>query len=107
MGGFPLRRRRRGPRGARRGLRRGGHRGRRDSVRLKQRGGQREPASTGGTARSGGGTATYALPPRATPNYISRSPSGNYFSVVKRPRTSSTSMYRPLYWFGNGASPPP
>ena len=59
---------------------------------------------TGGTAQSGGGTATYALPPSTTPNYIFPFSSGNYFSVVNA-EDFQYLMYRPLYWFGNGASP--
>jgi peptide/nickel transport system substrate-binding protein len=57
----------------------------------------------GGTAQ-GGGTATYALPPSTTPNYIFPFSSGNYFSVVNA-EDFQYLMYRPLYWFGNGASP--
>ncbi|MGH3265914.1 MAG: ABC transporter substrate-binding protein, partial [Trebonia sp.] len=51
-----------------------------------------------------GGTATFALPPSTTPNYIFPFSSGTYFSVVNA-QDFQYLMYRPLYWFGNGASP--
>jgi peptide/nickel transport system substrate-binding protein len=65
--------------------------------------------ATGGAAASGGtpqkgGTATYALPPSTTPNYIFPFSSSTYFSVVNAEYFQYL-MYRPLYWFGNGASP--
>ncbi|MGD0559311.1 MAG: ABC transporter substrate-binding protein [Streptosporangiaceae bacterium] len=59
--------------------------------------------STGGTKVSGG-TATYALPPSVTPNYIFPFDSSTYFSVSNS-QYFQYLMYRPLYWFGNGASP--
>ena len=59
--------------------------------------------SSGGTKVSGG-TATYALPPSNTPNYIFPFASSTYFSVVNA-EDFQYLMYRPLYWFGNGASP--
>jgi peptide/nickel transport system substrate-binding protein len=58
---------------------------------------------TGGTPLAGG-TATYALPPSTTPNYIFPFDSSTYFSVVNA-EDFQYLMYRPLYWFGNGASP--
>ena len=58
---------------------------------------------TGGTPQNGG-TATYALPPSTTPNYIFPFSSSTYFSVVNA-EDFQYLMYRPLYWFGNGASP--
>jgi peptide/nickel transport system substrate-binding protein len=58
---------------------------------------------TGGTAVVGG-TATYALPPSTTPNYIFPFTSSTYFSVVNA-EDFQYLLYRPLYWFGNGASP--
>jgi peptide/nickel transport system substrate-binding protein len=58
---------------------------------------------TGGTPASGG-TATYALPPSQVPNYIFPFESSTYFSVVNSEYFQYL-MYRPLYWFGNGASP--
>jgi peptide/nickel transport system substrate-binding protein len=59
--------------------------------------------STGGTKQSGG-TATYALPPSTTPNYIFPFDSSSYISVANSEYFQYL-MYRPLYWFGNGASP--
>jgi len=60
-------------------------------------------AATGGTPQKGG-TATYALPPSVTPNYIFPFDSSTYFSVVNAEYFQYL-MYRPLYWFGNGSSP--
>ena len=51
-----------------------------------------------------GGTAVYALPPSTTPNYIFPMTSSAYISVYNL-NTFSQLMYRPLYWFGNGAKP--
>jgi peptide/nickel transport system substrate-binding protein len=60
-------------------------------------------APTGGTPQSGG-TATFALPPSNIPNYIFPFSSSTYFSVVNAENFQYL-LYRPLYWFGNGASP--
>ena len=60
-------------------------------------------APTGGTPQNGG-TATFALPPSTTPNYIFPFSSSTYFSVVNAENFQYL-MYRPLYWFGNGAAP--
>jgi peptide/nickel transport system substrate-binding protein len=60
-------------------------------------------APTGGTPVNGG-TATYALPPSTTPNYIFPFDSSTYFSVANAEYFQYL-LYRPLYWFGNGASP--
>ncbi len=65
--------------------------------------------SSGGTGTQpgtpvSGGTAVYALPPSTTPNYIFPFAGSSYFSVVNAAEFQSL-MYRPLYWFGNGASP--
>jgi len=57
----------------------------------------------GGT-RVTGGTATWALNPSAVPNYIFPFASSTYFSTVNSEEFQYL-MYRPLYWFGNGASP--
>ncbi len=62
-----------------------------------------QPGVTGGTPVSGG-TAVFALPPSTTPNYIFPFDSSSYFSVVNTGDFQYL-MYRPLYWFGNGASP--
>ena len=60
---------------------------------------------TGATgAKVIGGTATYALPPNSEPNYIFPFASSTYFSTVNFAEFQYL-MYRPLYWFGNGASP--
>jgi peptide/nickel transport system substrate-binding protein len=58
---------------------------------------------TGGTPQNGG-TATFALQPSQTPNYIFPFDSSTYFSVVNA-EDFQYLMFRPLYWFGNGASP--
>jgi peptide/nickel transport system substrate-binding protein len=64
--------------------------------------------NNGGAAATGaptnGGTATYALPPSTTPNYIFPFDSSTYISTVNLTYFQNL-MYRPLYWFGNGASP--
>jgi peptide/nickel transport system substrate-binding protein len=66
-------------------------------------GGGAGAAATGGTPVNGG-TATYALQPSTTPNYIFPFTSSAYFSVVNSEEFQYL-MYRPLYWFGVGASP--
>src|SRR5580698_7002619 len=58
---------------------------------------------SGGTAISGG-TATFALLPSNVPNYIFPFDSSTFFSVTNS-EDFQYLMYRPLYWFGNGASP--
>ena len=60
-------------------------------------------APTGGTPVAGG-TATFALPPSTVPNYIFPFSSSTYFSVVNA-EDFQYLLYRPLYWFGNGATP--
>ena len=60
-------------------------------------------AATGGTPTAGG-TATFALLPSSVPNYIFPFDSSTYFSVVNA-EDFQYLLYRPLYWFGNGASP--
>ncbi|HEY1626390.1 MAG TPA: ABC transporter substrate-binding protein [Streptosporangiaceae bacterium] len=69
-------------------------------------GGGSGSASTGnsGGTKTQGGTATYALPPNAVPNYIFPFDSSTYFSTANA-QYFQYLMYRPLYWFGNGASP--
>jgi peptide/nickel transport system substrate-binding protein len=66
-------------------------------------GGGSGSGGSGGT-KVQGGTATYALPPNNVPNYIFPFASSTYFSVVNSEYFQYL-MYRPLYWFGNGASP--
>jgi peptide/nickel transport system substrate-binding protein len=58
---------------------------------------------TGGT-KVAGGVATYALPPSTTPDYIFPFTSSTYISIVNV-NYFQYLMYRPLYWFGNGANP--
>ncbi len=60
-------------------------------------------SSSGGT-KEAGGTATYALPPSTTPNYIFPFSNSTYFSVVNITYLQEL-LYRPLYWFGNGTQP--
>ena len=60
-------------------------------------------SSSGGTKKAGG-TATYALPPATTPNYIFPFSNSTYFSVVNISYLQEL-LYRPLYWFGNGTQP--
>jgi peptide/nickel transport system substrate-binding protein len=51
-----------------------------------------------------GGTAYFAEAPQASPNYIFPFMSLSFFSVTNIPQFQQL-MYRPLYWFGNGANP--
>jgi peptide/nickel transport system substrate-binding protein len=67
-------------------------------------GGSGSGSGSAGGAKAQGGTATYALPPNTIPNYIFPFASSTYFSVVNSEYFQYL-MYRPLYWFGNGASP--
>ena len=66
-------------------------------------GGSSTSGPTGGT-KVAGATATWALQPSAAPNYIFPFTSSTYFSTVNAEEFHYP-MYRPLYWFGNGASP--
>ena len=59
--------------------------------------------TTGGT-KVKGGTAVWAEPPSTTPNYIFPFESSAYISVINSNNFAQL-MYRPLYWFGNGAQP--
>ncbi len=71
-------------------------------------GGGGSPGATGTSSATGtkiiGGTATWALPPSSAPNYIFPFASSTYFSTVNFEEFQYL-IYRPLYWFGNGASP--
>lgn len=58
---------------------------------------------TSGTKQAGG-TATWAEAPNTQPNYIFPFMSLAYFSVANINQFQFL-MYRPLYWFGNGAQP--
>lgn len=51
-----------------------------------------------------GGTAYFAEGSQATPNYIFPFASLSYFSVTNLSQFQML-MYRPLYWFGQGATP--
>src|ERR1700722_8899353 len=55
-------------------------------------------------ARQQGGTAVWAEPPSTTPNYIFPFTSSAYISVINASNFTNL-MYRPLYWFGDGAQP--
>jgi peptide/nickel transport system substrate-binding protein len=64
-------------------------------------------SASGGTTAVTGGTATYAMAPGSVPTYIfpfidSDVPAG--FSVTNVNEFQYL-MYRPLYWFGTGATP--
>ncbi|MGH3154209.1 MAG: ABC transporter substrate-binding protein [Streptosporangiaceae bacterium] len=61
-------------------------------------------STTGTGTKVAGGTATWALNPSAIPNYIFPFASSTYFSTVNYQEFQYL-IYRPLYWFGNGASP--
>jgi peptide/nickel transport system substrate-binding protein len=58
-----------------------------------------------GHTPTSGGTASYALPPNATPNYIFPMIPGQYFTVVNTDNLQYL-LYRPLYWFGNAKGLP-
>ena len=49
-------------------------------------------------------TVTFAEPPQTPPNYIFPFMSLAFFSVSNSEQFQYL-MYRPLYWFGNGATP--
>ena len=61
------------------------------------------PASVSGAATTPT-TATWAEPPQAPPNYIFPFMSLAFFSVYNSEQFQYL-MYRPLYWFGDGATP--
>ena len=60
-------------------------------------------SATGGT-KVKGGTATLALPPSTTPNYVFPFESSQFISVTNSDYLAQL-MYRPLYWFGQGSQP--
>jgi peptide/nickel transport system substrate-binding protein len=60
-------------------------------------------SSTGGTKVTGG-TATLALPPSTTPNYVFPFESSQFISVTNSDYLAQL-LYRPLYWFGQGSQP--
>jgi peptide/nickel transport system substrate-binding protein len=57
-----------------------------------------------GTTPISGGTAVFAEPPSSTPNYIFPYTSSTYCSDINS-FDFQYLMYRPLYWFGQGAAP--
>ncbi len=61
-------------------------------------------ASPSGGTKVAGGTATYALPPSTTPNYIFPYTSSADFSVSNSAYLQYL-LFRPLYWFGQGQTP--
>ena len=71
-------------------------------------GGGSSSGSGTGTTSSGaaqsGGTAYFAEGTQAAPNYIFPFASLQYFSVTNMNQFEEL-MYRPLYWFGKGATP--
>ncbi|HMH92914.1 MAG TPA: ABC transporter substrate-binding protein, partial [Streptosporangiaceae bacterium] len=66
-------------------------------------------SSGGGSSASGkpvaGGTATFALPPGTTPNYIFPMLTAAYYSVANIEQFQRLS-FRSLYWIGNGQGQP-
>jgi len=60
--------------------------------------------SASGTTPVSGGTAVFAEPPSTPPTYIFPYMSSTYASDVNLFNFQYL-MYRPLYWFGNGAQP--
>jgi peptide/nickel transport system substrate-binding protein len=58
----------------------------------------------GGHTPASGGTATWALNPDTVPNYIFPFDSLSYFSITNTADLQYL-MYRPLYWYGQGAQP--
>jgi peptide/nickel transport system substrate-binding protein len=65
-------------------------------------------SSSGSTTASGtpvtGGTAVFAMPPSATPNYIFPYSNSTYISTINIFYLQSL-MYRELYWFGTNGKP--
>jgi len=61
-------------------------------------------SSSAGTTKVKGGTAVYALPPSVTNNYIFPYMASADFSLNNGSYLQQL-LYRPLYWFGNGAKP--
>jgi peptide/nickel transport system substrate-binding protein len=59
--------------------------------------------NTGNGSKVSGGTVTWAEPPSDVPNFIFPFMSLAFFSVTNLSQFQQL-MYRPLYWFGKGAS---
>jgi peptide/nickel transport system substrate-binding protein len=66
--------------------------------------GNNNTTTSGSGTKQAGGTAYWAEAPQATPNYIFPFASFAYFSVANLTQFQEL-MYRPLYWFGKGATP--
>ncbi len=62
------------------------------------------PGTTSAANAQKGGTAYWAELPQATPNYIFPFAAFAYFSVANLTQFQEL-LYRPLYWFGQGATP--
>src|SRR6202000_3231647 len=62
-------------------------------------------SSSGGGKPVAGGTATMALPPGVTPNYIFPMLTGAYYSVANIEQFQRLS-FRSLYWIGNAQGQP-
>jgi peptide/nickel transport system substrate-binding protein len=61
-------------------------------------------ASGNASAKVSGGTAVMAEPPETVPNYIFPFASSTYLTVANLGLVQHL-LYRPLYWFGQGAQP--
>jgi len=61
-------------------------------------------ASGNSSAKASGGTAVMAEPPETVPNYIFPFASSTYLTVANLGLVQHL-LYRPLYWFGQGAQP--
>jgi len=62
------------------------------------------PAAHTASTKVKGGTVAWALPPGTAPDYVFPFMSSAYIGVYNV-NTFSSLMYRPLYWFGDGAQP--
>ena len=62
------------------------------------------PSASGPGTKEKGGTATWAEAPDTRPDYIFPFMSLAYFTVANINQFQYL-MYRPLYWFGQGAQP--
>ena len=73
-------------------------------VALAACGGGGGSSTNGGGTKQTGGTANWAELPNSPPNYIFPFAGCSYFSVSNLTQFQEL-MYRPLYWFGKGATP--
>ena len=67
-------------------------------------GGSSGSTTAAGGTKVAGGTASLALPPSTTPNYVFPFTSSAYISVTNSDYLAQL-LYRPLYWFGTGSQP--